>query len=85
MDISCCRERIERLLVGLTGIIVKVIHNAADRLPCLRPIVLKLDNDHDCFRACSFSSARFLYTLKKKEGEDQWIIQTVVDREKMKS
>lgn len=67
MDTSCCRERIERLLVGVTGIIVKVIHNAADRIICLRPIVLKLDDDRDCFCACSLSSTRFLFYLE--EGE----------------
>lgn len=31
MDISYCREKIERFLVGGTGIIVKVIHNVAER------------------------------------------------------
>ncbi|MFK4566770.1 hypothetical protein ABH902_001343 [Enterococcus sp. UD-01] len=31
MDTCYCRERIERLLVGRTGMIVKVIHNVADK------------------------------------------------------
>lgn len=45
--------------MGKTGIIVKVIHNVADKF-CLRPIVLKLDDEHDWifarahFRVCAF-------------------------------
>lgn len=63
MDTSYCRERIERLLVGRTGIIVKVIHNVADTV-YLRPIVLKLNIDHDeCISmlfvgACFFCESR---------------------------
>ncbi len=48
MDIGCCRERIERLLAGRTGMIVKVIHNAADKPSvCLRPIVSKLNDGYE--------------------------------------
>jgi hypothetical protein len=59
MDISCCRERIERLLVGRTGMIVKVIHNAADSICYLRPIVLKLNMNIRLLDARSLLSTRF--------------------------
>ncbi len=51
MDKSCCRERIERLLDGRTGMIAKVILKTADKIICLRHVVSKLKHDRDFFRA----------------------------------
>ena len=59
MDTSCCRKSIERCLVGRTGLIVKVKLKQLITSSYLRPIVLKLYNDHEFLRML-IGSMRFV-------------------------